>query len=102
MPCGTKIPVNRVLGLAADFRNGVCAGIIESSNGRASATLAPRKNVLRGIYFLLRNVMGVPRDRGTIATQKPYSSETNRCSQSPRPVKRNDSDLPRPLVQSSG
>src|SRR5712692_10316507 len=41
MPWGTKMPVKRVFGTAAVLLNGVCAGIIESSNGNASVTPAP-------------------------------------------------------------
>src|SRR5579862_7172045 len=33
MPCGQKMPMNRVLGEAAVLLSGVCAGIIESSSG---------------------------------------------------------------------
>src|SRR5271156_803637 len=54
-PCGTKIPVKRVFGFAAVLRNGVCAGTIESKNGRASAMPAPRRNVRLGTCFLVIN-----------------------------------------------
>ena len=47
------MPVKRVLGFAAAvLASGVCAGIIESSNGNANVTPAPRRNARRG-YVLL-------------------------------------------------
>src|SRR5579864_2477601 len=55
-PCGTKIPVKRVFGLAAVLRNRVCAGIMESSSGKAKATPAPRKTVRRDMCFLVMNI----------------------------------------------
>ena len=50
-----EIPVKRVFGVAAVLPSGVCAGIIESSNGRASVTPAPRMNVRRDMCFLVMN-----------------------------------------------
>src|SRR5579871_1482650 len=47
-PCGRYMPQKRLLGMAAVLARGVCAGIIESSSGRASETPTPRKNVRRG------------------------------------------------------
>src|SRR4029079_19297092 len=35
---------------------GVWAGIIESSNGKARVTPAPRRNVRLGMYFLVMNI----------------------------------------------
>ena len=46
------MPVKRVLGFAAVLLIGVCAGIIESSNGNASVTPAPRRKRPPG-YVLL-------------------------------------------------
>jgi hypothetical protein len=43
---------------AAVFRNGVCAGIIESSNGSARVTPAPRNNARREMCFLVMNMTG--------------------------------------------
>src|ERR1700720_3189842 len=56
MPCGTKIPVKRVFAAAAVLLNGVCAGTIESSNGSASATPAPRRTARRDMCFLVMNI----------------------------------------------
>src|SRR5579863_6266326 len=56
MPCGTKMPVKRV-GNAAALAAGVCAGIIESRNGKAKVTPAPRKNARRGMCFFVINIL---------------------------------------------
>src|SRR5580704_19520146 len=52
-PCGTKMPVKRVLGFAAVLLIRVCAGIMESSSGSASATPAPRRRVRRDMCFFV-------------------------------------------------
>ena len=56
MPCGTKMPVNRVTGFAAVFARGVCAGNMASSSGNASVIPAPRKNDRRAMCFLEMNI----------------------------------------------
>src|SRR5579863_8756650 len=57
IPCGTKMPVNRVLGFAAVLARGVCAGIIESSSGSANVIPAPRRNARLGMCFLVINIV---------------------------------------------
>src|SRR5712692_336240 len=57
IPWGTKIPVKRVLGLAAVWARSVRAGTIASSNGNASMVPAPRRNVRRGMCFLVMNIV---------------------------------------------
>src|SRR5712671_7780798 len=57
-PCGTKIPVKRVLGFAAVLLIRVWAGTIESSKGKARATPAPRRTVRREMCFLVMNILG--------------------------------------------
>src|SRR5262245_8141560 len=59
-PCGTKTPVKRFFGTAAVLPSGVCAGSIASRNGIASTTPAPRRNVRRGMYFLVMNALMQP------------------------------------------
>src|SRR3984957_15539362 len=59
-PWGTKMPVKRVFGFAAVLLSKVCAGIMESSNGNASATPAPRRSVRREMCFLVMNIDCVP------------------------------------------
>src|SRR4029079_3016681 len=56
-PCGCQMPTNRFTGAAAVSRDGVNAGSIESSNGSASVTPAPRRNVRRGMCFLATNIV---------------------------------------------
>src|SRR5260370_36548510 len=56
-PCGTKMPVKRVLGVAAVLVKGVCAGTIESNSGSASATPAPWSTVRREMCFLVINIL---------------------------------------------
>src|SRR5690242_20273160 len=56
-PWGTKMPAKRDFGVAAVLTNGVCAGIIESSNGSASVIPAPRRNIRLGICFLVTNII---------------------------------------------
>src|SRR5580704_8700882 len=56
-PCGTKIPVKRVFGLAAVLLIRVWAGTIESSNGKARATPAPLRTVRREMCFLVMNIV---------------------------------------------
>src|SRR5262245_4791552 len=51
------MPTNRFTGAAAVSRDGVNAGSIESSNGTASVTPAPRRNVRRGMCFLATNIV---------------------------------------------
>src|ERR1700720_1525228 len=46
----------RVLGTAAVFATGVCAGTMESSNGSAKDTPMPRKIVRRERCFLVMNI----------------------------------------------
>src|SRR5665213_90716 len=53
MPCGTKMAAKRVGGIAAVLVRGVCAGIMESSRGSASATPVPRRTARRDKCFLL-------------------------------------------------
>ena len=60
IPCGKKIPVNRVFGFAAAFFKGVCAGSMASRNGNATVTPAPYKNVRRGICFFVMNMTVCP------------------------------------------
>src|SRR5580698_5245006 len=59
-PCGTKMPVKRVLGFAAVLLINVCAGIIESSSGNASAIPAPRRIVRLDMCFLVMNMITPP------------------------------------------
>src|SRR5947207_6261440 len=56
-PWGTKIPVKRVLGVAAVRASGVCAGTIESSSGSANATPAPRRTVRRDMCFFVITIV---------------------------------------------
>src|SRR5690242_20045528 len=46
----------RVLGAAAVLATGVCAGTMESSNGRAKDTPIPRRTVRRERCFLVMNI----------------------------------------------
>src|SRR5258708_8481409 len=50
------MPTKRFTGAAAVRRRGVSAGSIDSSSGSASVTPAPRRNVRRGMYFLVANM----------------------------------------------
>ncbi len=54
------MPVKRVLGFAAVLLIKVCAGIMESSSGSASATPTPRSSVRRDRCFLVMNMIGSP------------------------------------------
>src|SRR3954471_4203585 len=55
-PCGCQMPTNRRTGVAAVNRSGVNAGTIDSRNGSASVTPAPRRNVRRGMNFFETNI----------------------------------------------
>src|SRR5579863_1284251 len=59
MPCGTKQPTNRGLGVAAVCAWAVEAGIIASSSGSASVTPLPFKTVRREMCFLVINIAAV-------------------------------------------
>src|ERR1700733_6754923 len=59
-PCGTKMPVKRVLGFAAVLLISVWAGIMEFSSGSANATPAPRSRVRREMCFLVINMITFP------------------------------------------
>src|SRR6267142_499735 len=59
MPCGTKSPTNRDLGLAAVCASVVAAGTIASSSGSASVAPAPRRTVRLDMCFLVRNISSV-------------------------------------------
>jgi len=52
-PCGMKQKPSRIRGLAAVCASAVMAGTIASSSGSDSVTPAPRRNVRRGMCFLL-------------------------------------------------
>src|ERR1700704_3335808 len=57
MPCGKKIPTNRLLaGTAAVCASNVRAGTIASSNGSANAAPAPLRMVRRGMCRLVMNI----------------------------------------------
>src|SRR5437773_5778793 len=43
-------------GFAAVWRKGVCAGSIDSRSGKPNVTPQPRRNVRRGICFLVMNI----------------------------------------------
>src|SRR5215831_18740001 len=49
------MPTKRRTGAAAVNRSGRSAGTIDSRNGSASVTPAPRRNVRRGMCFLVTN-----------------------------------------------
>src|SRR5438034_11094578 len=51
---------SRVFGLAAVLLSGVCAGTIDSRNGSATVTPAPRRNVRRERCFLVTNIKWTP------------------------------------------
>src|SRR4026209_239934 len=51
------MPTNRFGGAAAVSRSGRRAGTIGSSNGKAGGAPAPRRNVRRGMCFLVMNMM---------------------------------------------
>src|SRR5579863_6615218 len=59
MPCGTKQPTNRGLGVAAVWASAVAAGIIASSNGSASAAPLPLRIVRREMCLLVINMFAV-------------------------------------------
>jgi hypothetical protein len=59
-PCGCHTPTKRRTGLAAVWRNGVAAGTIDSSSGRATIAPAPRRNVRRGMCFFVINIANLP------------------------------------------
>src|SRR5262249_24599722 len=52
--------MNRLFAVAAVWARTVCAGIMASSNGRASVTPAPLRNVRRGNCFLEMNMLLAP------------------------------------------
>src|SRR2546426_10244839 len=57
-PCGLKMPTKRgVFAVACAFTDGTSAGYIDSSNGNAKVTPAPRRNVRRGICFFVMNMV---------------------------------------------
>src|SRR5580658_6343658 len=56
-PCGTYTNPRRGEGFAAVLLSAVCAGSMESSNGRASVTPTPRRNVRRGRCFFVMNII---------------------------------------------
>src|ERR1700722_19058595 len=53
-PCGDSTAAKRVVGLVAAAS--ATAGIIDSRNGSANVTPAPRRNVRRGMYFRVMNI----------------------------------------------
>ena len=57
-PWGCQMPTKRFVapGAAAVWRRGVCAGSIDSRNGKAKVVPTPRRNVRRGICFLVMNI----------------------------------------------
>src|SRR5579864_8735807 len=59
MPCGTKQPTNRGLGLAAVCASATPAGTIASRSGSASAAPAPRRTVRRDMCFFVINIIAV-------------------------------------------
>ena len=52
-PIGMKTKPSRRTGLAAVLASGVAAGTIASSNGSAIVAPMPRRNVRRGMAFLV-------------------------------------------------
>src|SRR5581483_3077651 len=67
MPCGTKQPTNRGLGLAAVCASATPAGIMASSSGRARVAPAPRRTVRRDMCFFVRKFM----DCGLLICDRP-------------------------------
>src|SRR5438128_2291793 len=65
-------------GFAAVWRKGVCAGSIDSRSGKPNVTPQPRRNVRRGICFLVMNIylasVGAGFSRRGPAKAGPYSS----------------------------
>src|SRR5215831_3695804 len=59
-PCGEKIAKKRVFGAIAALARGVIAGTMESSSGNANVVPTPRRNVRRGIAFLVSNTLVGP------------------------------------------
>src|SRR5215813_4599061 len=56
-PCGLKMPTNRgTFAAASALAEGTKAGNIESSNGSANVTPAPRRNVRREMCFFVMNI----------------------------------------------
>src|SRR5262249_6214102 len=56
-PCGLKMPTNRgTFAAASASAEGTKAGNIESSNGSANVTPAPRRNVRREMCFFVMNI----------------------------------------------
>ena len=53
------MPTKRFTGAAAVTRSGVSAGTIDSSNGKANVTPAPRRNVRRGMCFFVINIVSI-------------------------------------------
>src|SRR5579872_1933434 len=51
------MPEKRVFGTAAVFASRVCAGTMESNNGNAKATPAPRNIVRRDMCFFVMNIV---------------------------------------------
>src|SRR5207244_4426960 len=51
--------VSRLLGFAAVLLSGVCAGTIDSKNGNAIVTPAPRRKVRRERCFLVINMVAL-------------------------------------------
>src|SRR5262245_38606526 len=56
-PCGLKTPTNLgAFNAACALASGTKAGNMESNNGSASVTPAPRRKVRRGMCFLVMNI----------------------------------------------
>src|SRR5215475_7831539 len=53
----------RLLGAAAVLLSGVCAGTMDSKNGKATVTPAPLRKVRRERCFLVMNIMTVSSGR---------------------------------------
>src|SRR5437870_2510650 len=64
-PCGCQMPTKRLTesGPAAVWRNGVCAGSIDSRKGKANVTPQPCRNVRRGMCFFVINIIWPPDGR---------------------------------------
>src|SRR5207248_10623272 len=71
-PCGCQMPTKRRTGAAAVRRSGVTAGTIDSSNGSASVTPAPRRNVRRGMCFFVMNMVRAPPEIRRTRKGPPY------------------------------
>src|SRR5882724_5968276 len=67
---------SRLFGLAAVLFKGVCAGTIDSRNGNATVTPAPRRNVRRERDFFVMNMVS-PSQHGC-STQRHQGTKTPR------------------------